>query len=82
LLVAGALGGAILLWLASAAVVLWAGYRPDPRPADVILVAGAAQYNGRPSPVLQARVDHAIALWRAGQAPRLLFTGGVARATR
>ncbi len=77
MLVAGALGGAILLWLASAAVVVWAGYRPDPRPADVILVAGAAQYNGRPSPVLQARVDHAIDLWRAGQAPRLLFTGGV-----
>lgn len=77
LLVAAALGGAILLWLASVAVVLWAGYRPDPRPADVILVAGAAQYNGRPSPVLQARVDHAIELWRDGQAPRLLFTGGV-----
>jgi uncharacterized SAM-binding protein YcdF (DUF218 family) len=77
LLVAGALGGAVLLWLTSAAVVLWAGYRPDARPVDVILVAGAAQYNGRPSPVLQARVDHAIALWRAGMAPRLLFTGGV-----
>jgi uncharacterized SAM-binding protein YcdF (DUF218 family) len=77
LLVAGALGGAILLWLASAAAVLWAGYRPDARPADVILVAGAAQYNGRPSPVLQARVDHAIRLWRDHLAPRRLFTGGV-----
>ena len=77
LLVAGALGGAITLWLASVGLVLWAGYRPDVRPADVILVAGAAQYNGRPSPVLQARVDHAIALWRDHLAPRLLFTGGV-----
>lgn len=75
--VAAALAGAMLLWLASVGAVLWAGYRPDARDSDVILVAGAAQYNGRPSPVLQARLDHAIALWRERVAPRLLFTGGV-----
>ena len=44
--------------------------------ADAIVVLGAAQYNGRPSPVLKARLDHAIALWRAGRAPFLVTTGG------
>ncbi len=44
--------------------------------ADVILVLGAAQYNGRPSPVLRARLDHALELYRRGIAPRLLTSGG------
>ncbi len=43
---------------------------------DAIVVLGAAQYNGRPSPVFQARLDHAIDLWRAGRAPLLVTTGG------
>lgn len=77
LLGSGALAGAVVLWLASVGLVLYAGSRPAVRPADVILVLGAAQYNGRPSPVLQARLDHAIGLWRERLAPRLLFTGGV-----
>lgn len=44
--------------------------------AEAIVVLGAAQYDGRPSPVFRARLDHAIALWRAGRAPRLIMTGG------
>lgn len=44
--------------------------------ADAIVVLGAAQYDGRPSPVFQARLDHAIALWREGRAPLLVVTGG------
>lgn len=44
--------------------------------ADAILVLGAAQYNGRPSPVFQARLDHAIDLYRAGYAPHILTLGG------
>ncbi len=43
---------------------------------DAIVVLGAAQYDGRPSPVFQARLDHAIALWRDGRAPILVMTGG------
>ncbi len=43
---------------------------------------GAAQYDGRPSPVLQARLDHGIALHRAGLAPILVVTGGKAVADR
>lgn len=46
------------------------------RPVDAIVVLGAAQYNGRPSPVLQARLDHALELYHAGYAPLLVVTGG------
>jgi uncharacterized SAM-binding protein YcdF (DUF218 family) len=49
------------------------------RPVDAIIVLGAAQYNGRPSPVLRARLDHAIALYREGYAPLIVVTGGVGR---
>ncbi len=48
-------------------------------PADAIVVLGAAQYNGRPSPVLRARLDHALQLYREGLAPRIVVTGGVGR---
>ena len=44
--------------------------------ADVILILGAAEYRGRPSPVLKARLDHGLALWRRKLAPRILTTGG------
>jgi uncharacterized SAM-binding protein YcdF (DUF218 family) len=48
----------------------------SPAHADAIVVLGAAQYVGRPSPVLQARLDHAIALYDKGLAPKLVLTGG------
>src|SRR5256714_3612126 len=44
---------------------------------DAIVVLGAAQYNGRPSPVLRARLDHAAMLYQRGFAPTILVTGGV-----
>jgi len=47
-----------------------------PTSADVIVVLGAAEYNGRPSPVLRARLDHAIDLHRRRLAPRIFTTGG------
>jgi uncharacterized SAM-binding protein YcdF (DUF218 family) len=49
------------------------------RRADVIVVLGAAQYNGRPSPVLRARLDHALGLYRDGLASTILVTGGIGR---
>ena len=58
-----------------ACVVVWQ-YRDTAKPSSAIVVLGAAQYDGRPSPVLRARLDHAIDLWRRGLAPRLIFTGG------
>jgi uncharacterized SAM-binding protein YcdF (DUF218 family) len=48
----------------------------EARPADVILVLGAAEYRGRPSPVLMARLNHALWLYHEGLAPRILTTGG------
>ncbi|GIU76714.1 MAG: hypothetical protein KatS3mg004_3801 [Bryobacteraceae bacterium] len=48
----------------------------EARPADIIVVLGAAEYNGRPSPVLKARLDHALALYRRGLAPLIFTTGG------
>jgi uncharacterized SAM-binding protein YcdF (DUF218 family) len=46
------------------------------RPADLIIVFGAAEYRGRPSPVLQARLNHALFLYLQHVAPRILTTGG------
>ena len=43
---------------------------------DAIVVMGAAQYDGRPSPQLQARLDHVIELWNEGVAPTIIVTGG------
>lgn len=48
----------------------------EARPVDLIVVLGAAAYRGRPSPVLKARLDHALELYRRGLAPRILTTGG------
>ena len=50
--------------------------REEAQPADVILVLGAAEYRGRPSPVLRARLDHALELYHRKLAPRILTTGG------
>lgn len=70
------LGLGALLWLASLGAVLVWEHNDQARPAGAIVVLGAAQYVGRPSPVLRARLDHAIDLWRRGLAPILIVTGG------
>jgi uncharacterized SAM-binding protein YcdF (DUF218 family) len=48
----------------------------EARPADVIVIMGAAEYRGTPSPVLRARLEHGLDLYRKGLAPRILTTGG------
>ncbi|HEY3936130.1 MAG TPA: YdcF family protein [Bryobacteraceae bacterium] len=48
----------------------------EARPADVIIVLGAAQYRGKPSPVLQARLNHALLLYLRHLSPYILTTGG------
>ena len=50
--------------------------RDHVEPADAIIVLGAAQYDGQPSPVLRDRLDHALELYRAGYAPTIVLTGG------
>lgn len=48
----------------------------EAQPADAIVVLGAAQYRGLPSPVLKARLDHALDLYRRKLAARIITTGG------
>lgn len=55
--------------------VLVASGVDDRDTADAIVVLGAAQYDGEPSPVLAGRLDHAERLWRAGVAPIIVTTG-------
>ncbi len=64
------------LWLISAAAVLVWSSRDEARPAQAIVVLGAAQYAGKPSPVLRARLDHALELWNRHLASLLILTGG------
>ena len=75
LLIVAALGAAYF------SKVYYSGWRQaridEARQVDVIVVLGAAQYWGRPSPVLRARLDHALKLYRDGIAPRIITTGGV-----
>jgi uncharacterized SAM-binding protein YcdF (DUF218 family) len=65
-----------VLWASSAAAVLVWSSRDEAQPAQVIVVLGAAQYAGKPSPVLRARLDHALELWDRHLASLLILTGG------
>jgi uncharacterized SAM-binding protein YcdF (DUF218 family) len=68
---------ALGLWVLLLLGIYGYGRRDFARPADAIVVLGAAQYDGRPSPVLRARLDHAVRLYDQGIAPILITTGGV-----
>ena len=68
---------ALVIYVAYVAMrIEWQSTRDEAQPADVILVLGAAEYRGRPSPVLRARLDHALDLYRRRLAARILTTGG------
>jgi uncharacterized SAM-binding protein YcdF (DUF218 family) len=68
---------AVVLYLGVTFVQVWRAARHDQaRPADAIVVFGTAQYNGVPSPVLAARLDHAIELYKKDLAPVIVVTGG------
>jgi uncharacterized SAM-binding protein YcdF (DUF218 family) len=81
--------GRLFLWIAGLVFVvaivwvLWVNgqiryyaHRDEARPADAIAVFGAAEYDGRPSPVLRARLDHALELYQRGLAPMVITLGG------
>lgn len=59
-----------------AGLLIRTGSHDDGRKADAIVVMGAAQYDGVPSPLLRLRLEHALGLWRAGRAPLIAVTGG------
>ena len=66
-----------VLYVGITFVMVYRASRHDgARAADAVIVLGAAQYNGRPSLVLQDRLDHALTLYEAGLAPRIVVTGG------
>ena len=71
----GMLSGFVLWIISASAVLIWSA-RDEARPAQAIVVLGAAQYAGRPSPVLRARLDHALGLWKRDLASLLILTGG------
>ena len=73
----GVLVSGLLIYIAYLSVrIEQQSLRDEARPVDVILVLGAAEYRGRPSPVLRARLDHALELYEKGIAPRIMTTGG------
>jgi uncharacterized SAM-binding protein YcdF (DUF218 family) len=74
--VAAFVGLVVLYYVATLAQVLHTGGSHDADGADAIMVMGAAQYDGRPSPQLAARLDHAVTLWDEGVAPLVVVTGG------
>ncbi|MCU1693391.1 MAG: EpiH/GdmH-related protein [Frankiales bacterium] len=74
------LAAVVLLVLAvpvgTAAHVWWTARSDDRSRSDVIVVLGASQFDGRPSSVLEARLEHARTLFRGGVAPRIVTVGG------
>ena len=75
-LIASIVLAVIAIWAASMAAVIFFSSTDQARPAESIVVLGAAQYAGRPSPVLKARLDHGIDLWTRGMGKVLVLTGG------
>ncbi len=79
----GAIFVGVILYIGfNVAQVYLVGRSDEARPVDAIVVLGAAQYDGRPSPQLQARLDHALLLWRQGVAPLVVVAGGKQPADR
>jgi len=70
---------AAVVYTVALVMVLIASQQDQRRAVDAIVVLGAAQYNGHPSPVLRARLDHALRLYEEGFAPQIVVTGGVGR---
>jgi uncharacterized SAM-binding protein YcdF (DUF218 family) len=66
----------MLYFLVSLLQVWSTGRTDDAGPVDAIVVMGAAQYDGRPSPQLAARLDHVVEIWPSGVAPLVVVTGG------
>ncbi len=72
-----------LLLLAGTVGAIWWTARQDARPAsDAIVVLGSAQYDGVPSSIFEARLEHALRLWEAGVAPVVVTVGGKATGDR
>jgi len=73
---AGVVAVLAVYFLANLWLVFRTGNTDQARPVDAIVVLGAAQYDGRPSPQLAARLDHVVQLWDQGRASLVVTTGG------
>ncbi len=70
-------GIAITIVIGTTVIRVWQqGAVDERRPVDAIVVLGAAQYDGKPSPVFEARLEHAVGLFQAGIAASFVVTGG------
>jgi len=77
--VVGAAVAAVLLLAGATGLAIWWTARQDDRPgSDAIVVLGSAQYNGVPSSIFEARLEHALALYTDGVAPVVVTVGGKA----
>lgn len=78
------LGGALLVLyvLITFVQVWWASNHDGARDADVVVVLGAAQYDGRPSPVFEERLEHAFEIYDEGRVSKVMVTGGKQEADR
>jgi uncharacterized SAM-binding protein YcdF (DUF218 family) len=75
--VVGAAVTSVLLLTGATGLAIWWTARQDDRPpSDALVVLGSAQYNGVPSSIFEARLEHALALWREGVAPVVVTVGG------
>ena len=71
-------GAVVLFLVVTVARIVETASQQELHPADAIVVFGAAEYSGHPSPVLRARLDHALDLFHRGLAPVVITTGGAA----
>ncbi len=78
----GVVAALAVYFFVTLAQVVMAGRSDHREPVDAIVVLGAAQYDGRPSPQLAARLDHVVVLWEEGVAPLVVVTGGKLPADR
>ncbi|MGA2353277.1 MAG: YdcF family protein [Terriglobales bacterium] len=79
LLLLAVLGALLLFFGITGSRIVRASAEAPSKKADVIVVFGAAEYSGRPSPVYRARLDHGYELFEKGMAPVVITTGGAAQ---
>lgn len=81
-LLLAAIAGLLLFYIVTCVRIVQQSSIDEARPADAIIVFGAAEYYGRPSPVYRARLDHAYDLFEQKLAPVVITTGGAGKETR
>lgn len=82
ILLLAALAGVFLFYIVTCVRIVHQSTTDEARPADAIVVFGAAEYYGRPSPVYRARLDHAYDLFERRLSPVIITTGGAGNETR